>query len=218
MSGMRDIRRSLGVYVVTSSGLVPGRGHPDVARAAVEGGAGTVQLRAPELADRPGELLAVAKEVAALCRSGDVLFIVNDVIAVALDSGAGGVHLGQGDEAGGAREMLGPDLVLGISVETPEQARAAERVGATYLGVTVFSTATKPKARPVGLDGLREIVATTSLPVVGIGAIDASNARVVLSAGAAGVAVIAAVGAAADPVGATKDLVAVVDGFLHGRD
>ncbi|HEY3210100.1 MAG TPA: thiamine phosphate synthase [Actinomycetota bacterium] len=212
---MRDLRRSLAVYVVTSSGVVPGRDHLDVARAAIEGGAGTVQLRAPELQDRPGELLAVAEEIAALCRPRGVLFIVNNVLDVAVDSGAAGVHLGQGDEVASSRQTLGPDRVLGVSVETPEQARAAERLGSTYLGVTVFSTATKPEARPVGLEGMRDIVSATSLPVVGIGGIDASNAPVVLSTGAAGVAAISAVGGADDPVQATRELVAAVEGFLR---
>lgn len=212
---MRNLWRSLSVYVVTSSGLVPERDHLDVARAAIEGGAGTVQLRAPELQDRPGELLAVAKEIAALCRLRGVLFIVNNVLDVAVDSGAAGVHLGQGDEVASSRQTLGPDRVLGLSVETPEQARAAERLGSTYLGVTVFSTATKPEARPVGLEGLRDIVSATSLPVVGIGGIDASNAPVILSTGAAGVAAISAVGGVEDPVQATRDLVAAVEGFFR---
>lgn len=188
----------------------------DVARAAIEGGAGTVQFRAPELADRPGELLGLAEEIAALCRRHGVLSIVNDVIDVAIHSGAGGVHLGQEDEIGRARQTLGPDLVFGLSVETPEQARTAEALGADYLGVTVFSTATKPAARPVRLEGLRDIVVATPLPVVAIGGIDASNAREVLSAGAAGVAVVSAVGEAQDPVRATRELVAAV-ADLSGR-
>jgi thiamine-phosphate pyrophosphorylase len=213
MTGGRDVRRSLAVYVVTSADLVPGRGHLDVARAAIEGGATAVQLRAPELEDRPRELLGVAREIADLCRRHGVLFIVNDIIDVALESGADGVHLGQGDELDGVTDKLDPEKVLGASVETPEQAREAERLGADYLGVTVFSTATKPEARPVGLEGLRVIVVATPLPVVGIGGIDASNARDVLSAGAAGVAVVSAVGAAEDPVRATRELVAAVADF-----
>src|SRR6266496_3029631 len=100
---MRDIRRSLAVYVVTSSGLVPGRDHLGVARAAIQGGAGTVQLRAPELQDRLGELLRVATEIAHLCGPRGALFIVNNVIDVAIESGAAGVHLGQGDEVSRAR-------------------------------------------------------------------------------------------------------------------
>jgi thiamine-phosphate diphosphorylase len=218
LSPRRDLRPSLAVYVVTSSGLVPGRDHVDVARAAVEGGAGTVQLRAPELADRPEELLVLAQEVAEICRSRGVLFIVNDVIDVAVRSGADGVHLGQDDEATSAREAIGPDRVFGLSVETPEQARTAEALGADYLGVTIFSTATKPEARPIRLEGLREIVEVTSLPVVAIGGVDASNAREVLSAGAAGLAVVSVVGEAEDPVRATRELVSAVVDFERAPD
>jgi thiamine-phosphate pyrophosphorylase len=198
------------VCVITSSGLVPGRDHMAVAHAAVEGGARVVQLRAPELADR--DLVRVASEVAALCRERGVLSIVNDRVEVALAGGADGVHLGQGDEVAGARERLGRERILGLSVGTPEQARTAETAGADYLGVTVWATTTKPEARPVGLDGLRAVATSTPLPVFGVGGVDASNAGRVMSAGAAGVAVVSAVGAAADPVEATMGLVSAVAG------
>jgi thiamine-phosphate diphosphorylase len=198
----------LRVHVITSSGLVPGRGHIEVAEAAIEGHADVVQLRAPELLDH--ELLSVAGEIERRCRRGGVLFVVNDRINVAVAVGAGGAHVGQGDYPETARERLGPRGALGISVATPEQAEAAERAGADYVGVTVFATPTKPEAVPIGLDGLRAIVEATSLPVVGVGGIDPSNARKVLAAGAAGVAVVSAVGATSDPVAATRRLVEVV--------
>lgn len=214
MTGARDLRRSLAVYVVTSAGLVPGRGHVEVARAAIEGGAETVQLRAPKIEDQSGELLPLATGLAALCRARDVVFIVNDLVDVAIQSGADGVHLGQEDAVVGVRDRLGSGRVLGLSVATAEQAKDAERIGADYLGVTVFETKTKPEAKPVGLDGLRGIVAVTHLPVVGVGGIDPANAPQVLAAGAAGVAVVSAVGGAEDPVAATRELVRVVRGFL----
>ncbi len=107
---------------------------------------------------------------------------------------------------------LGTDLALGVSVETAEQASAAEAAGADYLCVTVFPTRTKPEAVPGGLGRVQEISAATRLPVTGIGGIDASNARQVLEAGAAGVAVVSAVAAAPDPAAATRALVAVVRG------
>lgn len=200
----------LGVYVVTAAGLVPGRGHAEVASAAIEGGANAVQLRAPEHRDE--ELLPLARELADRCRERGVLFIVDDRLELALACGAAGVHLGQGDPWPEARARLGPELVLGVSVEDAEQAIAAEGAGADYLGVTVFATATKSEAVPQGLERLREISAATRLPVVGIGGIDAANARQVLDAGAAGIAVVSAVAAAPDPAAATRELVAVVRG------
>jgi thiamine-phosphate diphosphorylase len=198
---------TLDVYVVTSAGLVPGRTHREVALAAVEGGASAVQLRAPELVD--SELVALSQELAPMCRERGVLLIVNDRVDVALEGEADGVHLGQGDNIEGARERLG-SLVLGISVSSSEEAQAARENGADYLGATVWATATKPEARPVGLDGLRSIVRATPLPVVGIGGVNASNALEVLAAGAEGVAVVSAVGAAPDPVAATRALVEAV--------
>jgi thiamine-phosphate diphosphorylase len=196
------------VYVVTAAGLVPGRGHAGVAIGAIEGGANAVQLRAPEHSDE--ELLPLARELADRCRERGVLFIVDDRLELALACGAAGVHLGRGDPWPQARARLGPDLILGVSVGDAEQASAAQAAGADYLGVTVFASATKPEAAPRGLQGVREISAATRLPVVGIGGIDAANARQVLEAGAAGVAVISAVAAAPDPVAATRELVAVV--------
>ncbi len=195
--------------VVTSEGRVKGRGHREVTMAAILGGADCVQLRAPELPGR--ELLALAADLAAACRRAGVLFVVNDRVEVALSAGADGVHLGQGDHPERARAALPWSTALGVSVETPEQARRAQDFGATYLGVTVWATPTKPEARPVGLAGLDEICAATELPVVGIGGIGPANAAQVLEAGARGIAVVSAVGAAEDMVGATRALAAKLE-------
>ncbi len=206
---------SLRVYVVTSGGLVPGREHRDVARAAIEGGATAVQLRAPELS--AAELRPLAEELQRRCRDAGVLFLVNDRVDVAAAVGAG-AHVGQGDDPRAARTLLGPRSVLGISVSSLEEARVAEGVGADYLGVTVWATGTKPGAEPKGIDGLRALADATALPVVAIGGIDATNAREVLEeGGASGIAVVSAVGAAADPVAATRRLVEVVERVRAGQ-
>lgn len=200
----------LGVVVITSSGLVDDRGHREVTHAAIEGGADCVQLRAKELLD--DELRPLARELAEACREAGVLFVVNDRVAVAVETGADGAHVGQDDEPAAARSRLGPGPILGVSVRDAEEARAAEAAGADYLGVTVWSTPTKPEATPGGLEAVRAIVDATSLPVVGIGGIDASNAADVIAAGASGVAVISAVGAAEDAAEATRALVRAVYG------
>lgn len=209
-------RPSLCVYVVTSTGLTPGRGHRDVALAAIEGGASAIQVRAPELQD--DDLLPLAAELALRCREAGVLFVVNDRLDVALASGADGVHLGQRDDLDQARARIGENGVLGISVDDAEEARDAEAGGADYLGVTVWATPTKPEAVPHDLEGLRAIVEATSLPVVGIGGITSVNAGRVIAAGAAGVAVVSTVGAAEDPVGATKQLAAAVRSAVSIRE
>jgi thiamine-phosphate pyrophosphorylase len=201
-------RLRLDVYVITSSGLSPGRDHLAVGLAAVRGGAAAVQLRAPELAD--DELRRVATALAKGCTPRGVLFVVNDRPDVAVECEAGGVHLGQADDFARARGRIG-ERVLGVSVSDAHEARRAERAGADYLGVTVWATDTKPEAAAVGLDGLRAVVEATTLPVVGVGGIDASNAPEIISSGAAGVAVVSAVGGAPDPVEATRSLVRAVE-------
>jgi thiamine-phosphate pyrophosphorylase len=195
---------ALRLYVVTSAGVAPGLGHLDVADAAIAGGATAIQLRAPELPDE--DLIPLARELTDRCRAAGLLSFVNDRPAVARAAGADGAHVGQGDDPLGARGALGSDRFLGISVGGPEQARAAEAAGADYLGVTVWATSTKPGAEPHGLGGVREVCDAVAVPVVGIGGIDADNARAVLDAGAAGVAVVSAVAGARDPVAATRRL------------
>jgi thiamine-phosphate pyrophosphorylase len=208
---MLEDKRALGVCVLSSRTSIPGRDHRAVLNAAIEGGAPVVQLRAPELTDV--ELLPLAAELAARCRAAGVLFVVNDRLDVAIESGADGVHLGQTDDPTGGRRRLGADRVLGVSVGDTAEIRAAELAGADYLGVTVWPTASKPNAVPHGLEGLRLLAGITPLPVVGIGGIFASNAESVLEAGATGIAVISAVASAPDPVEATRRLVDIVQRF-----
>ena len=196
----------LRLYVVTSARP----SHLRVIRAALEGGATAVQLRAPELAGRPEELIALGREAAEACRARGVLFVLNDDPGAAAAAGADAVHVGQGDDPPGVAARRAPGLLLGVSVGSVEEANAAEALGASYLGVTVWGTPTKPEAKPAGLAGLRRISSATRLPVVGIGGIDAGNAAEVIRAGAAGVAVVSAVAAAEDPVAATRTLVEVV--------
>jgi thiamine-phosphate pyrophosphorylase len=206
--------RALRVYVLTSARFA-GRSHRDVAMAALQGGAGAIQLRAPELPD--DELLAVASGLAAACADAGALFVINDRPEIAAAVGAAGAHVGRADDPSAARRLLGPDRVLGMSVDGGSQAHEAEDLGADYLGVTVWSTPTKPEATPGGLALVRTISTRSTLPVVGIGGIDAANAPSVLDAGAAGVAVISAVAAAPDPIEATRELLRVVDRALERR-
>jgi thiamine-phosphate pyrophosphorylase len=198
---------AVGVVVLTSSGFVAGRSHLDVARAAIGGGADVVQIRAPELAD--AELEELARDVVEACDGSPTLPIVNDRVEVAIREGAAGVHVGQGDGPEFVRARIG-DRLLGVSVSTPEEARRAAAFGADYLGVTVLPTATKPEAEPVGFEGLAAVARASSLPVVGIGGVTADNATNVLDHGAAGVAVVSAVGSAGDMEAATRELVEIV--------
>ena len=207
--------RTLGVYVVTSGAAVAGRDHRTIVSAAVEGGATAVQLRAPELAD--DELLPLATSSTQRCAEAGIPLLVNDRVEVAVGVGAAGAHVGQGDDPATARGRLGPERILGVSVRSAEDVWVAEMAGADYLGVTVWATGSKPEAVPLGVEGLRDIAAATTLPVVGIGGIHLGNAREVLAAGAAGIAVIGAVAGATDPVEAVRELRALVETFQGER-
>jgi thiamine-phosphate pyrophosphorylase len=156
------------------------------ARRAAAGGATVVQLR---LKGAPSsELVALGRSLAGL----DAELVVNDDVDAALELGCG-VHLGQGDP--GLERAVAAGIPVGISVTKRREAAVAEYSGAAYLGAgPVWATPSKPDAAPpIGLDGLRDVCLSTSLPVVAIGGIDASNAAECIAAGAAGVAVIRAV-------------------------
>jgi thiamine-phosphate pyrophosphorylase len=204
------------VYVITADPpRARGRSHLEIARAAVRGGATAVQLR---MKDAPARaIVETARAIADVCREAGVAFLVNDRIDAALAAGADGAHVGQDDIPGeAARALLGPGRLLGISAATADEAAAAERAGADYLGVgAVYATATKADAgAAVGLARIREVAAATGLPVVGIGGIALGGAAAVIQAGAAGVAVITAVTLAGDMADATRRLREEVDAAL----
>jgi thiamine-phosphate pyrophosphorylase len=158
----------------------------ETGRVAVEGGATVVQLRLKGAStDEVVETGRPFHELAAT-------FVVNDDVEAAIRLEADGVHLGRDDP--GAERAREAGLLLGLSASSVEEAKAGERAGAGYLGAgPVWETPSKLDADPpIGLDGLREICAAVSAPVVAIGGIDASNAADCIRAGAAGVAVIRA--------------------------
>jgi thiamine-phosphate pyrophosphorylase len=161
----------------------------DTAKVAVEGGATVVQWR---LKDVPTlDVVERGRATRSLCARHGVTFVVNDDVEAALMLGADGVQLGREDE--GAERAQAHGLLLGLSATNLGEARKLE-AAADYLGVgPVWDTPSKADAAPaIGIDGLREICAVVSVPVVAIGGIDESNAAACIEAGAAGVAVIRA--------------------------
>jgi thiamine-phosphate pyrophosphorylase len=174
--------------------------------AAVRGGVDVVQLREKRATE---ELLVLAQELEEVCARGDALFTVNDDIELARLSGAAGVHLGQEDEPPAkARELLGPDALVGRSAGTVEEAREAVREGVDYLGVgTVYATPTKADADVKGL-ALVEEVAREGLPLpwFAIGGITLETAPEAAAAGAPGFAVVRAILDAEDPEAAARKL------------
>lgn len=206
------------LYVVTDSGLCGERPLAACVEAALRGGATVVQLREKQATTR--RLVELGRALRELTRRYGVPFIVNDRLDVALAVEADGVHLGQDDlPVEAARRILKPGCLIGASVESPEEALAAERAGADYLGVgPVFATATKPDAGvPRGPQLIQAIRRVTGLPIVAISGIDARNAPLAIRAGADGVAVVAAVMGAADVEGAARELAQAVRGALAAR-
>ena len=201
------------VYVITDARHARGRSHREIAEAAIRGGATAVQLRMKEEPARV--ILDVARALGPLCRAAGVAFIVDDRLDVAMLARADGVHVGQDDlPPTDARALMGPRALIGASAATVEEALAAERAGADYLGVgAVYGTATKSDAgAPVGLARVTEIRRAVRVPLVGIGGITVENAAAVMQAGANGVAVITAVTLAADMADAVRRLREAVDG------
>jgi thiamine-phosphate pyrophosphorylase len=138
-----------------------------------------------------------------------VPLIVNDRLDVALACGASGVHLGQGDlPVPAVRRILGPGGKIGVSVNTPGEARRAEREGADYVGAgPAFATATKETDLPVlGPEGIAGIRRAVGVPVVAIGGIGAANAAAMARAGADGIAVVSAILGAPDARQAAAEL------------
>ena len=200
------------LYVVTDEALGRGRSHEEQARAALAGGAGVIQLRDKTATSL--RLYQAARATLALTREAGALLIVNDRLDVALAAGADGVHVGPDDlPVAVVRRLLRPGMILGASAGTVEEAIAAERDGADYLGVGAVYEARGSKADagpPVGPERVRAVREAVRVPIVGIGGIKAENAARVIAAGADGVAVISGVVAAPDIAGAAAALLDVV--------
>lgn len=186
-----------------------GRELPDLVRDAAAGGVDVVQLRDKTLGD--DQLAAVANAIRALCERLGVLLIVNDRPVVAADAGADGVHVGQDDaRVESVREIVGPDMLIGLSTHTPEEVRDAG--GADYIGVgPVYETPTKPGRAAVGLSLVRLAAAQATVPFFAIGGIDPANVDDVVAAGARRVAVVRAIADAPDPEKAARTLRAAVE-------
>jgi thiamine-phosphate pyrophosphorylase len=172
----------------------------DVVPAALRGGVDVVQLREKDAPD--DEVVAAGRALRTVCDEHGALLVVNDRPDLALACGADGVHVGQDDETvSRVREVVGAELVIGLSTHTPSQVAAAERAPEVdYLGVgPVYETATKPGVEPVGLELVRHAAAHAQKPWFAIGGIDADRVPAVAEAGAERVAVVRAIRNAADP-------------------
>lgn len=218
-------RLDLGLYLVTDRTLCLGRELVDVVAQAVAGGVRVVQLREKQASTR--EFVALGRALLALLAPQGVPLLINDRLDVALAVGAQGAHLGQSDmPVAEARRMLGPEAILGLSLETMAQLREAEALPpglVDYYGLSpIFQTPTKTDAGPGwGLAGLgqarAEVDAGTKRQLVAIGGIGPDNAASVLRCGAHGLAVVSAICSAPDPKAASRALLDVLRRERDGR-
>lgn len=182
-----------------------------VVRKAVEGGVTMVQVR-----EKHGDVRAFierAQAVKDILKDTDVPLIINDRVDVALAVDADGVHLGQSDmPAIIARELIGPNKTLGLSIENEEQLAKADSLPIDYIGLSaIFATPTKTNTKKHwGIDGLKMALETTSLPIVAIGGINESNIPQLSATGVHGLALVSAICHAEDPKAASEYLLGLM--------
>lgn len=212
----------LRLYALVDPAVAGGRTLSDLARA-IAASATLVQLRDKHSSTR--DMVEEARKLRAVLEPKGIPLLINDRVDVALAALADGVHIGQDDMAvADARRLLGRDAIIGLSVKTVAQAKAAPLDQLDYVAIGgVFATTSKDNtAAPIGISGLREVVQTVRareprFPICAIAGITAGNAADVVAAGADGVAVISALSLGGDPAEAAQALRSAVDGALAQR-
>ena len=211
-----EIKNSMLLYAVTDRAwLKENEDLTSVCKSVIENGATFLQIREKDLDE--GTFEQEAEALKKLCAQYHIPFVVNDSVEIALDIDADGVHVGQSDIKGrDIRSMIGNEKILGISAGTVEEAIAAEKAGADYIGVgAVFGTSTKKNARNLTIEKLKEISESVSIPVVAIGGIGVSNIMELVESGVDGVAVVSAIFAAENPGEATAKLLKLSKEMVH---
>jgi thiamine-phosphate pyrophosphorylase len=200
-------RFDLSFYLVLDPDLCGNKGMVETARAAVAGGATIVQLRDKQAGT--SVMIETGRALKQALSATGALLIINDDVEAAIAIGADGLHIGQDDmDAPTARTLIGPDMILGLSVETGGLAAAVDPALVDYAGIgPVFATPTKPDHKqPIGFDGLARLIKTCRVPAVAIGGLKAAHVRDVFSAGADGLAVVSAICGTPDPQAAAIDI------------
>ena len=172
---MRLNKNNLLLYAVTDRSWLGNRSLLQQVEECIYGGATFIQLREKNISE--DEFIKIAREIKKITDRYKIPFVINDNINVALSADADGVHVGQNDTSPAkARSLIGERKILGVSVQTVNQAIEAEKSGADYLGVgAVFSTSTKPDADIVDFQNLKAICQSVNIPVIAIGGINAEN-------------------------------------------
>ncbi|MBX5219736.1 MULTISPECIES: thiamine phosphate synthase [unclassified Rhizobium] len=201
----------LSLYLVLDPELCAGIGMVETARLAVAGGATMVQLRDKHAGTT--RMIETGRALKQALAGTGALLIVNDDVEAAIAISADGLHIGQEDmDARTARTMIGPGMILGLSVETAPLASAVDPGLVDYAGVgPVFATPTKADHKqPIGFDGLARLVKASPVPSVAIGGLKANHVAEVFAAGANGLAVVSAIAGTPDPEAATRRIAAEI--------
>ncbi len=180
------------LYGIVDLGYVRPADVPDMTRALAEGGVDILQLRAKGAS--PSEVESLARAMLPATRDLGVPLVINDHPAVAASVGSEGVHVGQDDDSvAKARAVVGPDIFVGKSTHSLDQAVAAQAEGADYIGFgPLYATGTKPDYVPIGLQDITEVHQRVQLPIFCIGGVNAARAPEILAAGARRVVVVSA--------------------------
>jgi len=206
----RDIRkamfRNVDIYPVTCEALSAGRSNPEVLEAVIRGGAKIIQLREKDYSTRV--LYELALRFREITAGADVLLIINDRLDIALAVEADGVHLGQDDLPLKAARKLAPELLIGISTHSPEEALQAQADGADYINIgPIFPTKTKMGVgHALGPDAIALFQKNIEIPFTVMGGINESNIDQVLARGVRRVAMVTAITQAPDIAGAVRSL------------
>ncbi len=183
-----------------------------VVKSAVAGGVTMVQVR-----EKHGDVRAFIKRaqaVKAVLKDSHVPLIINDRVDVALAIDADGVHLGQSDmPVAIARKLIGPDKILGLSIENEQQLKAANSLPIDYLGLSaIYATATKTNTQKHwGIEGLKMALGQTTLPIVAIGGINENNVAALSKTGVAGLALVSTICHADDPKTMCQSLLSLME-------
>ena len=183
-------KKDLVLYAITDRSWLGKETMAEQIEKALKGGVTMLQYREKGLLYE--QMKQEAIEIQKLCREYRVPFIINDYVELAREIGADGVHVGQSDiDVSKAREILGPEAIIGATAKTVEQALAAQKQGADYLGSgAVFGSHTKTDAKPMEHACLQRICESATIPVVAIGGITKENVSALAGRGMSGVAVI----------------------------
>jgi thiamine-phosphate pyrophosphorylase len=191
------------LYGILDTGYVERERLVPVLRALIQGGIEILQLRAKK--NTPEEILAMAREIAPICRTAGILFILNDHPELVQEANADGAHVGQDDlSVAEARALAGPGALIGKSTHSFDQAIAAGLEVPDYIGFgPLFATPTKPDYTPIGTEQIRAVHAALNFPIFCIGGIKLANLPQVLSNGAHRVVIVSDLLQAADPAAQT---------------